>query len=138
MVENDKKKHSIGQLVATTKKFLTRKSSTNLTPNSPKTYEDSLKTNIEVSNNKLENVNTGGGAVTLGNSNIHNLTLNLPKPNPDNITKLVEKFRDISHESLEFQELVEYLDDYNRPKLGREIIGLENKLIKPILANIYL
>lgn len=82
---------------------------------------------LTIKNNEIKSVDTGGGGFVVGTQ--QNFNFIVPKPNPDKLLKLVEKFKNITEESPEFQDLVEFLDDYKRPRPGRKIIGLENKLI---------
>ena len=64
-------------------------------------------------------VNTEGGALNFGVFNA---------PSPSKISLLIEASKALAEDSPEYHDLIEELDNYHKPRPGREIIGLENKL----------
>lgn len=75
--------------------------------------------NITLDNNDLSEINTEGGAFQFGVFN---------QPSPNKIALLIKASKALAEGSIEYQELIEELENYQKPREGREIIGLENKL----------
>lgn len=72
-----------------------------------------------VANNTISNVDTGGGDFKVGI---------FIAPNATKIAALIEAGKAMAEGSLEYDDLMEELNSYQKPRPGREIIGLEGKL----------
>jgi len=83
------------------------------------TNESNLNAPIELSGNSLSGINTEGGDFKFGVFHA---------PSPDKITALIEASKALQENSPEFKDLIEELENYHKPRPGRSIIGLENKL----------
>lgn len=80
------------------------------------------------SGNTIRDVATNSGDIFIGNKQL-NFNFEVPKVDSDSILKLVDEYKKISCESDEFRAIKEELEDYNKPRPNRDIIGLENKLV---------
>jgi hypothetical protein len=80
-------------------------------------------------NNTIYGVESQDGDVFIGNKTQNIFNFETPKVDSEGIFKLVEKYKEISNNSDEFRAIKEELDDYNKPRPNRKIIGLKNKLI---------
>ncbi|MCS6122795.1 ABC-three component system protein [Shewanella baltica] len=74
---------------------------------------------LSIHENQISNINTNGGAFTVGHYHA---------PNPTKIELLIKAARAFADDSEEYRDLLDELDNYQKPRLGREIIGLEKKL----------
>lgn len=83
-------------------------------------------THHSISGNSISNASTNSGDIFNGIKN--NFNFEAPKVDPTLILQLVEKYKNIDCESAEFVDMKEELDNYNKPRPNREIIGLSNKL----------
>ncbi|MCT7947172.1 ABC-three component system protein [Shewanella septentrionalis] len=101
--------------------------STNLTliervNNDYEMIESRMKENnslLSIHENQISNINTNGGNFTVGH---------YYAPNPTKIELLIKAARAFADDSEEYRDLLDELDNYQKPRLGREIIGLEKKL----------
>ena len=85
-----------------------------------------MSANIE--NNSISNIKTHSGDVFTGIKNQYSFNFNPPEVDSKRILLLVDKYKNIDTESDEFIAMKEELDDYNKPRPNRDIIGLVNKL----------
>ncbi len=74
---------------------------------------------VSVSDNQISQVNTGGGHFVVGN---------FQAPEPSKIASLIQASKAFAEDSIEYQMLLDDLENYHKPRPGREIVGLENKL----------
>lgn len=74
---------------------------------------------ININGNEISNIDTGGGDFKFG------IFL---APNPSKITELIERSKTYAEDSLEYKDLIDELNNFQKPREGVEIIGLENKL----------
>lgn len=79
---------------------------------------------IEVTGNKISDVNTSGGDLVVGKKE----TYQFVSPNTNKIAEIIELSKSYAEESEDYKELVEELESYQKPRPNRDIIGLENKL----------
>lgn len=94
---------------------------------------ESVETEIskkeEIYGNQISNARTGTGDIFIGSKETeYNFNFEPPRVNPEQILLLVDKYRGVDCESKEFIAIKEELEEYQTPRPGREIIGLENKL----------
>lgn len=85
-----------------------------------KKYIPSIHQGIVVSGNTLSGIETQGGDVKLGV---------FQAPDPNKIALLIEAAKALSDDSPEYFDLIDELQNYHKPRPGRKIIGLENKLL---------
>jgi len=78
-----------------------------------------LPQDVAIKDNTITDVDTGGGNFNFGVFNA---------PSPNKISLLIEASKALAEDSPEYKDLIEELDNYHKPRPGREIIGLENKL----------
>lgn len=81
--------------------------------------ETSLNINSVVRDNTFSNINTEGGDVKVGV---------FQAPSPSKISLLIEASKAYALDSDEYRDLIEELENYHKPRPGRRIVGLENKL----------
>jgi len=81
-----------------------------------------------IENNTLSNITTDSGDVFSGIKNQYSFNFNAPEIDYKGILLLVQQYKNIDCESDEFIAMKEELDDYNKPRPNRDIIGLSNKL----------
>lgn len=75
--------------------------------------------NLTISENKISHVDTGGGDFKVGYFNA---------PSPSKIERLINAAKVFAADSEEYRDLLDELNNYQKPRAGREIIGLKNKL----------
>lgn len=75
--------------------------------------------NVNINNNELSNIDTGGGNFQFGV---------FVAPSLSKITELIERSKSYAENSLEYKDLIDELNNFHTPREGVEIIGLENKL----------
>jgi len=78
--------------------------------------------------NSMSKVHADNGDVFIGEKKVYNMNLSPPQVNPKNILILVSKYKDLDCEDPEFLAIKEELDDYNKPRPDRPVVGLEGKL----------
>lgn len=90
---------------------------------------DSFRSNkeVDISNNQISNIDTGGGNFQFGV---------FVAPNPSKITELIERSKSYAEDSLEYRDLIDELNNFQRPRDGIEIIGLENKLTNANMSSL--
>ncbi len=91
--------------------------------------EEKGKLAPRIENNQLSNIEVDNGDVFVGVKHQYNLKFEAPKVDPQAILLLVQRYKDIDCNSEDFIAMKEELDDYNKPRKNRDIIGLSNKLI---------
>ena len=79
--------------------------------------------------NTISDVRSESGDVFIGEKNQYSFNFSAPKVDHQGILLLVEKYKNIECDSDEFVAMKEELDDYNKPRPNREIIGLKDKLL---------
>lgn len=83
----------------------------------------------KITGNHLSEVKAENGDVFIGQKTIqYSLSFQAPKIDPKAILLLVKHFKEVDSESEEYLAMKEELDDYNKPRDQREIIGLVKKL----------
>ncbi|MCO4794298.1 MAG: hypothetical protein KC493_11325 [Bacteriovoracaceae bacterium] len=88
--------------------------------------ESFLSYKTEISGNRIEGVEVDEGDVFIGVKN--ELTFVKPDVNPKAILALVERYKDLPEDDIDFLEMKNELEDYRQPRPNREIIGVEAKL----------
>ncbi|TKB52020.1 ABC-three component system protein [Ferrimonas aestuarii] len=85
--------------------------------------------NQTISENQISNVSTDNGDIFIGSKDTqYKLNFEPPQVNPEQILLLVDRYKNVDCESKEFIAIKEELEEYQTPRPGRKIIGLENKL----------
>jgi hypothetical protein len=74
---------------------------------------------LTISENQISHVDTGGGAFQVGYFHA---------PTPSKIEALINAAKAFAADSEEYRDLLDELNNYQKPRVGREIIGLKNKL----------
>lgn len=77
---------------------------------------------------RISDVKIGSGDAFIGTKNQYSFNFEAPKVNPQAILTLVEQYRNIDCESEEFRSIKDELEEYDKPRPARDIIGLPSKL----------
>ncbi|PKG93314.1 ABC-three component system protein [Paraglaciecola sp. MB-3u-78] len=77
---------------------------------------------------RISGVKIDKGDVFIGTKNQYSFNFEAPKINPQAILILVEQYKNIDCKSEEFRSIKDELEEYDKPRPARDIIGLANKL----------